>query len=167
MMKFFISYLLVFTLIFPAYLYADPPPDNPSPPTPTPEVSVNPAPKIMGIRKGQAAPFSGVLLNSLAAARIFADKDFSNEECELKIEYELNLIAAQHQLELDKYQIQFDGLQERYDAMNLIKDDEITRLQDLIGKHPNRRNAWMFAGGVVAGVATSISIMYATAELTN
>ena len=51
--------------------------------------------------------------------------------------------------------------------MNLLKDDEITRLQDLIGKHPNRRNAWMFAGGVVAGIATSIGIMYATAELTD
>ena len=75
--------------------------------------------------------------------------------------------GARHQLELDKFQIQFDGLQERYDAINLIKDDEILRLQDLIGKHPNRRNAWMFAGGVVAGVATSIGIMYATAELTN
>ena len=51
--------------------------------------------------------------------------------------------------------------------MHLLKDDEITRLQDLIGKHPNRRNAWMFAGGVVAGIATSFGIMYATAELTD
>jgi len=130
-------------------------------------VAANADPQFTDLEEGEAAPFAGKLFNYEAVSELIVDKEIADEECELKIEYELNLIAAQHQLELDKYQIQFDGLQERYDAMNLIKDDEITRLQDLIGKHPNRRNAWMFAGGVVAGVATSISIMYATAELTN
>ena len=130
-------------------------------------VAANADPQFTDLEEGEAAPFAGKLFNYEAVSELIVDKEIADEECELKIEYELNLIAAQHQLELDKYQIQYDGLQERYDAMNLIKDDEITRLQDLIGKHPNRRNAWMFAGGVVAGVATSISIMYATAELTN
>jgi hypothetical protein len=130
-------------------------------------VAANADPQFTDLEEGEAAPFAGKLFNYEAVSELIVDKEIADEECELKIEYELNLIAAQHQLELDKFQIQFDGLQERYDAMNLIKDDEITRLQDLIGKHPNRRNAWMFAGGVVAGVATSIGIMYATAELTN
>ena len=124
-------------------------------------------PQFTDLDEGEAAPFAGKLFNYEAVSELIVDKETADEECELEIQYELDLQAAQHQLELDKFQIQFDGLQERYDAINLIKDDEILRLQDLIGKHPNRRNAWMFAGGVVAGVATSISIMYATAELTN
>lgn len=124
-------------------------------------------PQFTDLEEGEAAPFAGKLFNYEAVSELIVDKEIADEECELKIEYEIDLLGAQHQLAIDKFQIQYDGLQERYDAMNLIKDDEITRLQDLIGKHPNRRNAWMFAGGVVAGVATSIGIMYATAELIN
>ena len=130
-------------------------------------IAANADPQFTDLEEGEAAPFAGKLFNYEAVSELIVDKEIADEECELKTQYELDLQAAQHQLELEKFQIQHDGLQERYDAMNLIKDDEIVRLQDLIGKHPNRRNAWMFAGGVVAGVATSISIMYATAELTN
>ena len=130
-------------------------------------IAANADPEFTDLEEGEAAPFAGKLFNYEAVSELIVDKEIADEECELKTQYELDLLGAQHQLELDKFQIQFDGLQERYDTMNLIKDDEITRLQDLIGKHPNRRNAWMFAGGVVTGVATSIGIMYATAELTN
>jgi hypothetical protein len=130
-------------------------------------IAANADPEFTDLEEGEAAPFAGKLFNYEAVSELIVDKETADEECELKIEYELDLLGARHQLALDKFQIQYDGLQERYDAMNLIKDDEVTRLQDLIGKHPNRRNTWMFAGGVVAGVATSIGIMYATAELTN
>ena len=130
-------------------------------------IAANADPQFTDLEEGEVAPFAGKLFNYEAVSELIVDKEAADEQCEIEIQYQLSLQAAQHQLALDKFQIQYDGLQERYDAMNLIKDDEITRLQDLIGKHPNRRNAWMFAGGVVAGVVTSIGIMYATAELTN
>ena len=130
-------------------------------------IAANADPQFTDLEEGEAAPFAGKLFNYEAVSELIVGKEIADEECVLKTQYELHLQAAQHQLELEKFQIQYDGLQERYDAINLIKDDEITRLQDLIGKHPNRRNAWMFAGGVAAGVATSIGIMYATAELIN
>ena len=119
------------------------------------------------LQEGEPAPFDGKLFNYEAVSELIVNRETAEEECELETQYQLDLQAAQHQLEIDRFQIQYDGLQERYDAMNLLKDDEITRLQDLIGKHPNRRNVWMFAGGVVAGIGTSIAIMYATAELTD
>ncbi len=129
-------------------------------------VSVSASPQFTDLEEGDPAPFAGKLFNYEAVSELIVEKEIADEQCELEISYQLSLQAAQHQLELDKFQIKYDGLQEGYDAMNLIKDDEIIRLQDLIGKHPNRRNAWMFAGGVIAGVATSIGIVYATAELT-
>tara|TARA_R100000008_G_C3565955_1_gene159155 strand:+ start:113 stop:544 length:432 start_codon:yes stop_codon:yes gene_type:complete len=129
------------------------------------EASANP--QFTDLEEGEPAPFAGKLFNYEAVSELIVEKEIADEQCEAEISYQLSLQSAQHKLELDKFQIKYDGLQERYDAMNLIKDDEITRLQGLIGKHPNRRNAWMFAGGVVAGVATSIGIMYATAELTD
>ena len=119
------------------------------------------------LQEGDPAPFDGKLFNYEAVSELIVNRETAEEECELETQYQLDLQVAQHQLEIDRFQIQYDGLQERYDAMNLLKDDEITRLQDLIGKHPNRRNVWMFASGVVAGIGTSIAIMYATAELTD
>ena len=119
------------------------------------------------LQEGEPAPFDGKLFNYEAVSELIVNRETAEEECELETQYQLDLQAAQHQLEIDRFQIQYDGLQERYDAMNLLKDGEITRLQDLIGKHPNRRNVWMLAGGVVAGIGTSIAIMYATAELTD
>lgn len=130
-------------------------------------IAANADPQFTDLQEGDPAPFDGKLFNYEAVSELIVNRETAEEECELQTQYQLDLQAAQHQLELDRFQIRHDGLQERYDAMNLLKDDEITRLQDLIGKHPNRRNAWMFAGGVVAGIATSIGIMYATAELTD
>jgi len=130
-------------------------------------ITANADPQFTDLQEGDPAPFDGKLFNYEAVSELIVNRETAEEECELQTQYHLDLQAAQHQLELDRFEIRYDGLQERYDAMNLLKDDEITRLQDLIGKHPNRRNAWMFAGGVVAGIATSIGIMYATAELTD
>jgi|ETNvirenome_6_85_1030632.scaffolds.fasta_scaffold03652_8 hypothetical protein len=130
-------------------------------------ITANADPQFTDLQEGDPAPFDGKLFNYEAVSELIVNRETAEEECELQTQYQLDLQAAQHQLDLDRFQIRYDGLQERYDAMNLLKDDEITRLQDLIGKHPNRRTAWMFAGGVVAGIATSIGIMYATAELTD
>ena len=130
-------------------------------------ITANADSQFTDLQEGDPAPFDGKLFNYEAVSELIVNRETAEEECELQTQYQLDLQAAQHQLELDRFQIQYDGLQERYDAMNLLKDDEITRLQDLIGRHPNRRTAWMFAGGVVAGITTSIGIMYATAELTD
>ena len=55
--------ILIFCIIFPAQLLADPPVE----------------PKVTGIQKGEPAPYSGVLFNPLAAARILTDKNYSDE----------------------------------------------------------------------------------------
>ena len=130
-------------------------------------IAANADPQFTDLQEGDPAPFDGKLFNYEAVSELIVNRETAEEECELQTQYQLDLQAAQHQLDLDRFQIRYDGLQERYDAMNLLKDDEITRLQDLVGRHPNRRTALMFAGGVVAGIATSIGIMYATAELTD
>ena len=124
-------------------------------------------PQFTHLQEGDPAHFGGKLFNYEAVSQLIVSRELAEEECDIETQYQLDLQAAQHQLEVERFQIRYDGLQERYDAMNLLKDDEVARLQDLIGEHPNRRSVWMFAGGVVAGIGTSIAIMYATAELTD
>ena len=87
-MKQLIVLFLSFLLIFPAATFAD---------TPEPPAEA----KVTGIEKGEAAPYSGVLLNSLAASRLFTEKNYSGVECDLKVKYELQKETARMQMLLD------------------------------------------------------------------
>jgi hypothetical protein len=157
-MKFFISYILIFTLVFPASLYADPPtPDDSQPSSGT---LSSPSPRIMGIREGQPAPFSGVLLNPLAAARIFTDKNFSTEECDLRIKYNVDLETARMNLLLESSRVSMESLNQKYTSIIQIKDDEIKRLSDIASGTNDYSTLW-FAGGILAGIGLTIAIVYA------
>ena len=62
--------ILIAMLAFPAILFADtPPPDE--------------TPKVTGIQKGEEAPYNGVLLNTAAAAKIFADKEARKRKADM------------------------------------------------------------------------------------
>ena len=46
-----------------------------------------------------------------------------------------------------------------------IKDEEINRFQKLALERPNKNSHWWFAGGMFAGIATSVIIFYAAVEI--
>jgi hypothetical protein len=79
-MKKTIAIILSLMLILPVTAFADPPPN----PETQPETSENERPptvlsvrpRIMGIKEGEAAPYTGVLLNTVAAAKVFTEKSF-------------------------------------------------------------------------------------------
>ena len=79
----FIAPILILVLLFPPRGFAE----EPRPPT------------IMGIAKGEKAPFNGVLLNETAAAQMFVDRDFTLEECKLKIDFQLGKERAKYDLQ--------------------------------------------------------------------
>ena len=56
-------------------------------------------------------------------------------------------------------------LKEKYDSILKIKDEEVNRLQKFALERPNKNSHWWFAGGVVAGIITSIAIFYAAVEI--
>ena len=58
-----------------------------------------------------------------------------------------------------------DFLQKKYDSILKIKDEEANRLQKFALERPNKNSNWWFAGGIVAGIVTSIAIFYATIEI--
>jgi hypothetical protein len=148
----FILLLIVFTLIFPAQLFAAPPPDPPE------------TPVVMGIDKGVPAPYSGVLLNSLAAAQLFAEKDYSSEECKLRINFAVQKEFARMSLLLDSLKATNDSLEKRYDAIITIKDTEIERLSALaVGQKDYSQ--WWAAGGVVVGIALTLAVVYGVKEM--
>ena len=151
-MKQTISIILIFLLILPATAYANPP-----------EVVITP--KITGIQKGQEAPYSGVLLNPVAAAQVFAEKDYSLTECELKVKYAVDKEAARCTLLLDSTRASLTSLQTRHDALINIKNKEIERLSKIASTKPNDYSTIWATGGVVVGIGLTLLVVYAVKEI--
>ena len=151
-MKQTISIVLVFLLATPVPVYANPPEETPTP-------------KITGIEKGQEAPYSGVLLNSVAAAKIFAEKDYSLTECSLKIKYAVDKEIARCTLLLDSTRASLSSLQTRHDALMNIKNKEIERLSKIASESPNDYYVWWTAGGIVVGIGLTLLVVYAVKEI--
>ena len=138
---------LIFTLVSSAIAMADPP----VPP---------PTPQITGVQKGEAAPYTGVLLNSLAAAKLFSEKSYSGLECDLRIKYEVEKESARLRLLLDSTKVSMETLDQKYTSIITIKDNEIARLGKIASDKNDYSSLW-FAGGIVAGIVTSVVIVYA------
>jgi len=148
--------LLIFCIIFPMGVYANPP-ETP--------IEAPIEPKVTGIQKGEIAPYSGVLFNPLAAARILTDKNYSDEECKLKIDFYVQKEIARMNLLLNSTKVSMDSMEQKYTAIVKIKDIEIERLSEIALKPNNDYSAWWAAGGVLVGIGLTIAVVYAVGEL--
>jgi len=122
-------------------------------------------PKIKPMNKGELAPFSGVLFNSSAVAQTIAEKEYNAEQCRLRIEHIEQKEKAKCDLLVATTKVEIDFLQKKYDSIMKIKDEEINRFQKLALERPNKNSHWWFAGGMFAGIATSVIIFYAAVEI--
>ena len=147
--------ILIAMLAFPAYLFADTP-TNPE---------IDETPKVTGIQKGEEAPYNGVLLNTAAAAKIFADKDFSAQECIMRINFEVQKERLRMQLLLDNTNLSLDTMDKKYKAIIDIKNNEINRLSKVALENSNNYSTWWAVGGVLAGIALTIAVVYAVEEV--
>ena len=121
--------------------------------------------KVTVLSQGATAPYTGILFDIPAATKLKLDKEFAQKEFELKLDLEKRLLTVEHNLKLNALQIQHDTLKSKTDALLVIKNDEINRLQELLKDSPNDWNNWFFAGGVIAGVLLSVGIFYAAVEI--
>tara|TARA_B100001123_G_C14527451_1_gene716866 strand:+ start:64 stop:537 length:474 start_codon:yes stop_codon:yes gene_type:complete len=121
--------------------------------------------KAKTMTKGQVAPWTGVLLDNEAVAKILADKKFLGLKYDLKLDMQLQKQQAEHDLSLGLLQSQLDGIQERHVQILNIKSDEINRLQNIVKDRPNSYSEWWFAGGVFAGILVSIGVFFIVTEI--
>lgn len=116
--------------------------------------------KITGLAKGEHAPYTGVLLDNIAAARMFSDKKHFEEQWELKLQYELGKQKARLDLTIQSQKASLDSLQEKHTTLMKLKDDEIKRLSDLAAGKEDY-TTWWAVGGVVVGIGLTIAVVYA------
>ena len=115
-------------------------------------------PTFTTLKEGEEAPFDGRLFNSEAVAKLIVDKRFEGKQCELRVEYEVDLMRAKEQYRYDILLAKSEADDMRLNELITIREDENFYLREQI--KPSY-NGWWLAGGFIAGAATSIGIMYA------
>lgn len=146
MVKRLLLFCLVLSLLVPNVAYAQ---DN----------------TVLSVKKGDPVPFDGVLLSLDAAAKVLNDKRFTDEECDLRLEYQLNLLKENYELQLDFKDIEITSWKDRYESMMILKTAENDRLTDLIVKQkPSQGPLWV-ALGFGVGTLTSLGIFALSTEI--
>lgn len=121
--------------------------------------------QILPIKQGDRAPFSGILLDPVTAAQINTDKKYSLLQNQLKLDYEIKKIVADHELKLGLLRTEYDSYKISTSSMMDYKNEELRRLQELVKENPNDYTHWWLLGGIAIGILTSIGIFYASVEV--
>ena len=121
--------------------------------------------KIASIKKGQVAPFSGILLDRKAEATMAAKRDSAVKICEIDKNYTIKKLKSECDFNKRILTIQKDSDKKKHDALMDLKKAEVKRLEIALKKSqkPDYSRLW-FVGGFVAGVGLSIGIFYAAAQ---
>ena len=121
--------------------------------------------KIAAIKKGQKAPFDGILLDKRAEATMTAKRESAVKICEMNKDFSVKKITAECNFKKRLIVIERDTNKKKFDELMRIKNSEVKRLESALKKtqKPDYTKLW-FVGGFVAGVGMSIGIFYAAAR---
>ena len=111
--------------------------------------------KFAVLEESQPAPFGGVLFDKSAVADIMTEKATWQSQCDIEVEYQLDVAGTEFELERKNFNIRYEALDEEYKLIVEQKDVEIVKLQETIKKQsPPNKWAW-YAGGIASGVVVT------------
>jgi len=121
--------------------------------------------KIASIKETQKAPFTGFLFDPTAFAKIEADKQTLIEKFELEKKLLVEKCVAEKDFLNKTCNNEKDTLGKTYDVVLKGKDDEIARLNKVIGDMaPPNKGLWIGLGAA-AGIAVSLTTVYLIKKL--
>lgn len=118
------------------------------------------------MRKGDNAPFDGILMDEKAIAKILTDKELSQQKCDLEKQRDLSLQKEKCNLDINNCKVSLDICNKKSEELLKIKDDELNKTRELLIKEQksNSYREWYFVGGIVLGIllasGTSFAIYY-------
>ena len=121
---------------------------------------------VTSLKAGQKAPYAGILLDSIAASKMIVEQKYLRAEIELELTKKFQQDLASKRLAYDLLKVEYDTLKNVYEQTTLIKEKQISQLQNsLIEEASSSKSNWALFGGVVVGIALSIAVFYASVEI--
>ena len=84
---------------------------------------------VADLSKGEKAPFEGILLSRTAAAKLYGQLNFFEEECKLQLSKELSISKIKYDAEVDALKLKLDVETMRTEKLLGIKDERIQFLE--------------------------------------
>ena len=119
---------------------------------------------VEGIRKGQPAPFDGIVMDSESAATVISEREFEIKKCDIKVEHEKKKEKSICDLNTKILDATLKAEQEKYEAIKKINAEEIERLTKALEDSSADYSEWWFVGGLFAGILASIGVFYAAVK---
>lgn len=121
--------------------------------------------KIAAIKKGQKAPFDGILLDKKAEATMAAKRESAVKICKLEKSLLEKSAKASCKLDVSILNAQLTSQKTKHKELMALKDAELKRINEALKKSqkPSYNSLWA-AGGLVVGVGLSLGIFYAAVQ---
>ena len=117
---------------------------------------------VTNVTKGTPAPFDGILLSKPAAAKLFGELKFFEDECKLTLSKQLEIATIKSNAEISSLKLKLDVETTRTESLLKIKDERIQFLEKNW-----RPPAWYESGefwlavGIVSGVLVTVAAGHA------
>lgn len=105
----------------------------------------------------EPAPFEGTLFDPEATAELIVAPKEVQLNCDLEIEYRVDLLQTEHQLEMQNMQTRYNALNLEYQQAIEAKNLQIENLETIISSNSGVSKWVWFAGGIVGGSALTYS----------
>jgi len=122
--------------------------------------------QVTALSLNEKAPFSGVLLDPIAAAKMIVNQKYLRAEIELELRKEFQKELSDKRLSFDLLKVDYDSLKKIHEETLLIKNEQINDLSIFLEKEiSNDNNHWFTFGGMMAGIVLSVAVFYASVEI--
>ena len=123
--------------------------------------------KVTSILKDAKAPYSGILLDPLAASKMLVDQKLIRLEVELTLRKEFQKQLTTQSLSLELLKVDYNSLKKIHEETIKLKNNRIADLDVMLKKEMSRPNTsqWWLAGGIVIGIVLSVAVFYASVEI--
>ena len=121
---------------------------------------------VTSIAQGEEAPYSGVLLDPVAASKMVVNQKYLRFEIELEIRKEFQQELSNKRLAFDLLKVEHDSLKKIYEQTTILREQEIDDLNKLLKEEmSNNYTEWWMLGGVAIGIILSVAVFYASVEI--
>ena len=122
--------------------------------------------QVTALSLNEKAPFSGVLLDPIAASKMIVNQKYLRAEIELELRKEFQKELSDKRLSFDLLKVDYDSLKKIHEETLLIKNEQINDLSIFLEKEiSNDNNHWFTFGGMMAGIVLSVAVFYASVEI--
>jgi len=122
--------------------------------------------QVTALSLNEKAPFSGVLLDPIAASKMIVNQKYLRAEIELELRKEFQKELSDKRLSFDLLKVDYDSLKKIHEETLLIKNEQINDLSIFLEKEiSNDNNHWFAFGGMMAGIVLSVAVFYASVEI--